>query len=185
MSASDLERVVGDVITVLDRLEVSYHVTGGLASSFYGEPRLTQDVDFVVRIGPDDTRRLVEGIEPNFLVDLDRALNAVRSGGMFQALHRELVIKADFHIGESIPGELDRSHRLELFADLNVRLVSKEDAILSKLLWASQGSDKSRRDVLGMLLDSTAFDLGFVRRVAGTLDCDRLLEEIEDECKGL
>lgn len=185
MNASDLERVVGDVITVLDRLQVSYHVTGGLASSFYGEPRLTQDVDFVVRIRPDDTRRLVEGLKPNFLVDLDRAVSAVRSGGMFQALHKELVIKADFHVGESIPGELDRSYRLELFADLHVRLVSKEDAILSKLLWASQGSDKSRQDVLGMLLDNTVFDLDFVRRVAGTLDCGQLLAEIEEECEGI
>jgi hypothetical protein len=46
------------VIAVLDSLRISYHVTGGLASSFYGEPRLTQDIDFVVRVAPSEIARL-------------------------------------------------------------------------------------------------------------------------------
>jgi hypothetical protein len=40
-------------------------------------------------------------------------------------------------------------------------------------------------DVLGMLVDSTPFDLDFVRGVARELDCDHLLKEIEVECEGL
>jgi len=62
-------------------------------------------------------------------------------------------MKADFHVGESVPGELERSREATLFEGLTVRLVSKEDAIISKLLWLQRGSAKSRNDVLGMLLD--------------------------------
>ena len=181
MSAPELERVVEAVVGALDRLEVPYHITGGLASSYYGEPRFTQDVDFVIRIEPGEAERLVRGLEGEFLSDVESVREAVRRRGMFQALHRELLIKADFHVGESIAGELERSQVVQLFPGLDVRLVSKEDAILSKLLWARQGSDKGRGDVLGMLLDPTAFDLGFVKRLAGTLDCIDLLEEIERE----
>ena len=45
--------LLGDA--ALDELGIDYHVTGGLASSFYGEPRLTQDVDFVVRLATRGT----------------------------------------------------------------------------------------------------------------------------------
>ena len=100
---------------------------------------------------------------------------------MFQALHRELMIKADFHVGEDVPGELDRSQRVELFEGLDVRIVSKEDAILSKLLWVKRGSAKSRGDVLGMLLDPTPTDERLLEELADELGCADLLREIRSE----
>ena len=51
MSADELQRVLAAVVEALQLLDLPYHVTGGLASSFYGEPRFTQDVDFVIRSG--------------------------------------------------------------------------------------------------------------------------------------
>jgi hypothetical protein len=36
------------VIQVLERLDIPYMVVGGFAAIFYGEPRLTIDVDIVV-----------------------------------------------------------------------------------------------------------------------------------------
>ena len=38
-----------------------------------------------------------------------------------------------------------------------------EDAILSKLIWVREGSERSRRDILGMLLDPAPLDREFVR----------------------
>jgi hypothetical protein len=169
------------VVRALDCLAVPYHLTGGLASSYYGEPRFTQDVDFVVRLGPEDATRLVHELEGEFLVDLERALEAARRGLLFQALHKELLIKADLHVGEDIAGELERSRVTRLFPGLDVRMVSKEDALLSKLLWVRDGSEKSRRDVVGMLLDPTPFDLDFVRGKARALGCIEILEELERE----
>jgi hypothetical protein len=184
MSAPDLERVVTAVVRALERLEIPYHLTGGLASSYHGEPRFTQDVDFVVLVGEEDARRLAEELSAEFLVDPDRASAAARSGGLFQALHRELLIKADLHVGEDIPGELGRSRVTRLFPGVDVRTVSKEDAIFSKLVWARDGSEKSR-DVLGMLLDPTPFDLGLVRRLASELGCLDVLEAVERESADL
>lgn len=37
---------------------IPYMVTGGLAAIVYGEPRLTNDVDIVVRLDPADAERL-------------------------------------------------------------------------------------------------------------------------------
>ncbi len=183
MSDTNLRRTVECVVTALSRLGVRFHVTGGLASSYYGEPRLTQDVDFVVRLTPDDSKRLVEALEKEFLIELRTVEEAVQRRGMFQALHRSLLIKADFHVGEKIEGELERSVVSPLFEGLDIPLVSKEDAILSKLIWAREGSDKSRRDILGMLLDPTPFDLETVRRRAADLQCSEILSELEREAR--
>ena len=41
--------------SILGGLAIPYHFTGGLASSFYGEPRFTQDVDVVIRLSVDES----------------------------------------------------------------------------------------------------------------------------------
>lgn len=181
MTVGALRPVLEAVIAVLRAGEIPYHVTGGLVSSYYGEPRLTQDVDFVVRLTPPDAGFLAEALSREFLVDRERLARAVETEGLFQALHRERTIKADFHVGESVPGELGRSRSVELLEGLRVRIVSKEDAILSKLLWVKAGSAKSRQDVLGMLLDPTPTDERLISSLAEELDCADLLAEIRAE----
>ena len=181
MTVDPLRRVLEAVVAVLRERRIPYHVTGGLVSSYYGEPRLTQDIDFVVRLAPPDAGTLAEDLSQQFLVDRDRVARAVETGGLFQALHREQVIKADFHVGESVPGELGRSRTVELFEGLDVKIVSKEDAILSKLLWVKNGSARSRGDVLGMLLDPSPTDERLLEDLADKLDCADLLQEIRSE----
>jgi hypothetical protein len=43
----------------LNSTQVPYMVTGGLAAIIYEEPRLTNDVDIVVRLEPEDAERLL------------------------------------------------------------------------------------------------------------------------------
>ena len=45
---AELEQVLQSVTSLLLRVGIDYHVTGGLASSYYGEPRFTQDIDLVI-----------------------------------------------------------------------------------------------------------------------------------------
>jgi hypothetical protein len=47
----ELKAFFAYVIEVLERLEIPYMVVGGFAAIFYGEPRLTIDVDIVVNMG--------------------------------------------------------------------------------------------------------------------------------------
>ena len=47
----ELKAFFAYVIEVLERLEIPYMVVGGFAAIFYGEPRLTIDVDIVVDMG--------------------------------------------------------------------------------------------------------------------------------------
>jgi hypothetical protein len=58
-------------------------------------------------------------------------------------------------------------------------LVSKEDAILSKLLWIQQGSGKSRHDVIEMLKRDEDLDRACLRERAATIGLGELLAEFE------
>jgi len=45
--------VLRHVIEVLERCEIDYMLVGSWASGLYGEPRFTQDIDFVVALPGD------------------------------------------------------------------------------------------------------------------------------------
>jgi len=62
----------------LNRLGIRYIVSGGVASILYGEPRLTNDVDFVV-----------------FLKEAEIARP---SKGRFNLIHADSSFKADFYM---------------------------------------------------------------------------------------
>jgi len=56
-----------DVVALLNKAGIPYMVVGSYASSFYGEPRMTRDIDIVVDPAEDALRALDE------LVDRDRS----------------------------------------------------------------------------------------------------------------
>jgi len=107
-------------------------------------------------------------------------LDAIRQKGLFQVLDQKTAIKIDFHVGEKIPGELLRSTRQQLLPGLTVRLVAKEDAILSKLLWVRLGSGKSKRDVIQMLKGKEEVNRTHLREQALKLGLAKELDQIEE-----
>ena len=66
MSAPELYRYF---LGHLDAVGISYMVTGGVATSVYGEPRLTNDVDLVLALLPNDASRLANAFaSPEYYV---------------------------------------------------------------------------------------------------------------------
>jgi hypothetical protein len=178
---------IEDICAILDELKVPYHITGGLAASFYGEPRFTQDLDLVVRLEPNSLQAsaLLQRRSTRYLVDRVSAMDAFRRQSLFQALDQDRVLKIDLHVGEKIPGELDRSTRRELLPGLVAALVAKEDPILSKLLWIRQGSEKSKRDAIQMLKGADDVDWSYLCRQSVRLGLDAELTEIEEAASTL
>ena len=168
---------------VLDHLRIRYHLTGGIATIAYGEPRMTQDVDLVL------DRDRVLAVEDEFLIALARAgfhfgqptaRQAIASRQMFQLLDVDQVIKLDLYVRCLIPGELDRSVRTEIFPGVELPVASRADAALSKLVWIQHGSHRSRRDLRGILAGATRDELGEVERTAAGMGLADLLAEVLD-----
>lgn len=171
MDTNELKAALGRISSVLRELGCSYHFTGGLASICYGEPRFTQDIDLVVKLAPggEELSQLLEKCAIDFLFDEVAIREIVAQKGIFQMLDQETMIKVDFHVGEAIPGELARAVEVELFPSLSVPLVSKEDAILSKLIWIKKGSGKSEQDVVAMLKYQDELDKDYLEEKASEL----------------
>lgn len=72
------------LIEAMQSLRLDYFITGSIASSYYGEPRFTNDIDVVVRLSEqtviDFCRRFPS---PDFYVSEEAAIRAVRSRGQF------------------------------------------------------------------------------------------------------
>lgn len=176
-----LEPVVRKVGGLLDRFGIRFHLTGGIASVAYGEPRLTQDIDLVVdhaRLAAVETEWIAALGESGFVFDERRVRQAIAEGRMFQLLDPRDVVKVDVYTRCVVPGELERSVRLELFPGLSLPLVARRDAVLSKLIWIRRGSHRSRRDVRGMLAGAGADERTSVADAARRMGLDGLLEEV-------
>jgi hypothetical protein len=169
------------LVDVLERLRIRFHLTGGITSVAYGEPRMTQDLDLVL------DRDQVLAVRDQFLTALSDAgfhfneqiaRKAIDSRQMFQLLDVDQVIKLDLYVRCLIPGELDRSVRTELFPGVAIPIVARTDAALSKLVWIQHGSHRSRRDLRRILAGATSDELVTVRRTAEEMSLTTLLDEV-------
>lgn len=142
-------------IDVLTANRVPFMLTGSLASSHYGAPRTTQDVDFVVDLdlkrAEDTVRRFLES---GFYVSREAAIDAVRTRGMFNVIDPSSGWKLDLILRKDRPfsrSEFERRRPARVL-DTGASLVSPEDLIVAKLEWARKAdSDIQRRDVLAVL----------------------------------
>ncbi|TVQ81448.1 MAG: hypothetical protein EA369_00025 [Bradymonadales bacterium] len=167
MQTQDLNSALKKIVQMLSKHSVKFHLTGGLASSFYGEPRFTQDIDLVVTFDLEfDLASLLSDLDEHYFIDDQLIRESIQNRKMFQALDKETMIKIDFHVGELIDGELSRSRSEEIFKGITAPIVSIEDAILAKLIWIQQGSHKSRQDVELMLKLGRQIDWQYLERSA-------------------
>ena len=169
------------LLAILNRHEVRFHLTGGITSVAYGEPRMTQDIDIVVENA--GLSRILDtftesAAQSGFLIDAEAARRAVAEKSMFQLFDMAEALKIDVYVREMIPGELSRSAVLEVFEGMLIPVVSRPDAAASKLAWASKGSQKSRRDLRQIVRSLSEAERTELDRVAGMLALDELLSAI-------
>jgi hypothetical protein len=168
---------------------VAYMVTGSVASSLQGEPRLTHDVDLVVALMERDLDKVLAAFpRPDYCAERDTALDAVRDRRMFNVIELATGGKLDFWM--LTPEPFDRSRFERRLPDDSLgyplRISSPEDTILAKLRWmkASGGSEKQFSDALHVFeVQGRSLDSGYIDRwsiALGVADLwDRLRREAE------
>jgi hypothetical protein len=135
-----------------------YIVTGSVAAIFYGEPRLTLDVDLVVFLNDSDIARLA-GLFPatDFYVPPPEIIAAEarrEKRGHFNILHLPTGFKADLYLTgrDELEAWAFRFQRRIPFEGQTVALAPPEYVIVRKLEYHREGgSEKHLRDVRSML----------------------------------
>ena len=157
--------ILKDVVSKLDTAAIPYMLTGSFAMSYYAQPRMTRDIDLVVSIKKENIDILESLFKEDYYVSKQAIIEAVSKTSMFNIIHNQSVIKVDFILrkqDEYRLVEFDRKKKV-LFSDFEIFIVSKEDLILSKMIWSkSSNSELQYRDIRNLILAD--FDKEYVNK---------------------
>ncbi len=143
------------ITTALDQAGIAYMLSGSFASAYYGAPRSTQDIDFVIAATPAQLRAFVTGLSiDEYYADLDAALEAHKRQSLFNVIDLGSGWKVDLIIRKSRAFSLEEFRRRQLvkLQDVSLFVASVEDVIVSKLEWSKLAqSQRHIDDVAGIL----------------------------------
>jgi hypothetical protein len=171
--------VLGFVSERLSARGLPFMLTGSFALAYYATPRMTRDLDIVVALNESDVGALVAAFESDFYIDADAARTAILSERMFNLMHLESGVKVDLIVRKSSEyRQLEFARRKPVsISGTGTWIVSCEDLILSKLVWALESnSEMQRRDIQKLL--AGAVDLDYIHKWAPQLGVAKLLEEL-------
>lgn len=171
----------------LESAGLRYAISGGVASSVFGEPRLTQDVDMLVAVAPApsaDVDALLRAyptehfyIPPPELVALE---SRRETGGHVNVIDEASGAKADLYFVGSDPlnALAIRKRVRRRLGDLDAWLVPIECLIVRKLEWYREGaSARQLRDVRGLLQGPEPIDRELLDRLIHERSLDRWWRE--------
>lgn len=187
-------RVVTTIARVFDTLSIRYLIGGSVASSVYGVPRATQDVDLVADVRASHVDALTGMLAGEFYVDADMIRDAIQRRSSFNVVHLATMFKADIFVlqGDSWSREEMNRARTEALdlpeGQAQLRFASPEDVLLHKLIWYKLGnqiSDRQWSDILGVLkIQGEQLDQAYLDRWAPLLDVFALLVRARKEAQG-
>jgi hypothetical protein len=103
---------------------IPYLIGGSLASSQYGIPRSTQDVDLIADLQPKHVPALLAALGDEFYVDAERVREAIRHRSSFNAIYLQTMYKVDVFLPRAAPWA-----RQELARRRTEKVGSGDDAV--------------------------------------------------------
>ena len=145
-------------VAPLEAAGIQYMITGSVASSIYGEPRNTLDIDLVVLIQPDQIPLLPQlfpeddfYLPPSDVVAIESRREA---HGHFNIIHHHTGLKADIYLSRNhstLPWALAHTRRVQTSA-CEITVAPPEYVILHKLdFYRESGHQRHLRDIAGMI----------------------------------
>lgn len=182
MEQSDLLRFV---VGVLDRHKIRYFVTGSVAGMFYGEPRLTNDIDIVVQPFQNQIRGFCDSFpEGEYYLSEEAVREAITARGQFNIIHPASGLKVDVIVAADTPfneSRFSRSVRIKPGPEFEAVFAAVEDVIVKKLEAYKTGeSEKHLRDIASMLkISGESVDRSYITSWAVRLGLESLWNAIE------
>jgi predicted nucleotidyltransferase len=170
------------IVDLLAKAGIEYMVSGSIASTVYGEPRTTNDIDIVIDPNEQKLKKFLELIGKGYYFSETSAIDALKNRSMFNIIDVQCGWKIDLIIKKSRPFEI-----LEFRRKINAEvlgpqafIVSPEDSIISKLAWSKRSQSQTHiRDVLGVLVNQyEQLDFEYLEKWAAMLGLSDSLKEL-------
>ncbi|MEX2285437.1 MAG: hypothetical protein WD648_00030 [Planctomycetaceae bacterium] len=163
------------LVQTLERLRLPYLITGSTATSLYGEPRFTNDIDVIVDLREQQVAAFCAAFpDPEYYLSEVAVREAIKQHRQFNIIHPTSGLKVDVIIPKDTPfdrSRLSRGIRLAAGPGYNASFASPEDVIVKKLDFFRQGgSDKHLRDIAGVMkIRRDELDLSYINHWATEL----------------
>lgn len=178
------------VARLFEEVGARYAFVGSVASSRYGQPRATNDIDVICDLSLEQIPRFTELLGDEFYFNDASIRRAVQNCRSFNLIQQELMLKVDVFIAapNSFATHRLTGRRLEPPTENSnekVFMITAEDTLLAKLEWFKKGggtSDRQWSDILGIIkVQGASLDYVYLREWAVRLDVLPLLEKVIGE----
>jgi len=176
------QELLVDCLRRLNGAEITYYLTGSMASNYWGIPRTTHDLDFVIQLPPTAVPRIVSAFSPDFHIDEMAVRAAYQPPHQFNAIDTRSALKVDFWLPQPTPFDqamLQRRVRVTLFGE-SAWVTTAEDCILHKLIWNKiTPSDRQLGDAAGIFaVQAAKLDIAYMKKWAEALDIASELNQL-------
>lgn len=173
-------RIFHDFATRLESLSIPYMLTGSMAMFQYSNYRMTADIDIVMELKSQHGQILINNLEPDYVVPHNSMIRAIASERMFNVIHEETAFKIDCVLRKSTPFQITAFERRQVvdFHGKKVAVITLEDLIISKLVWAADSkSDKQLTDIKNLMRNQ--FDRNYIESWTSKLE----VRETYESCR--
>jgi len=171
-----------DCLRRLNRSGLTYYLTGSMASNYWGIPRTTHDLDFVIQLPPSAVSGIVQAFSADYYIDEAAVRAAYQPPYQFNAIDTRSALKVDFWLSKPAPLDaemLQRRVHVTLFGE-PAWIATAEDVILHKLVWNHiTPSDRQLGDAAGVVaVQSGALDKEYLEKWATELELTENLKKL-------
>lgn len=183
---SDQAELLTTISFFLEEHRIPYMITGAWSVIFYGRPRASHDIDFVVELYEKDTEKVLADLRslPNeYSVQSEAVRLALKGDLLFQIIHLPTYLKLDFWLltNDSFDqSRFLRRQRVQIFGQ-RVAIASMEDTILQKLRWYKEAPiEKHLVDAAFVYqMQTENLDQRYLARWAKRLDVTKFLKKLQ------
>jgi hypothetical protein len=176
------QELLVDCLRRLNRLGVRYYLTGSMASNYWGIPRTTHDLDFVIQLPPSAVPAVVAAFAPDFYLDEAAIRAAYQPPHQFNAIDTRSAMKVDFWLPKPEAFEremLQRRVQLPLFSE-QAWIATAEGVLLHKLIGNRiSPSERQLSDAAGIIaVQGNALDRTYPESWAKELGLETNLDRL-------
>jgi hypothetical protein len=171
-----------DCLRRLNRAGVTYYLTGSMASNYWGIPRSTHDLDFVVQMPLSAVPRIIHEFSAEFYIEEAAVRAAYEPPYQFNAIDIRSALKVDFWLAQPHPFDEEMLRRrlpVTLFGE-PAWIATAEDVVLHKLFCNRiTPSDRQLGDAAGVVaVQADSLDKNYLRHWAQALNVAPELERL-------
>ena len=182
-----------EIAGIFEGLGVPHMLGGSLASTIWGEPRFTRDVDFVAAIEGRHVTPLLGALGTAWYANRNDIVEAIALRASFNVIRLRSMVKVDVFVPPE--GGLHgskwgrvRRERIDPESSRRIAVTSPEDIVLQKLDWYRKGGEVSEqqwRDVTSVLrILGSELDHAYLDEWAARMDLVEPLARARGEARG-